>query len=58
MNKADTSNYIVYVDHRSTSNETGYSCGTVKPDSLSNFMKERTIVINETIQVTKLIVLK
>lgn len=55
MNKSSTANYIVYVNYRSTSAETGYSCSTVKPDSLSNIMKGNIIIVNETIQTNKLI---
>lgn len=49
MDNLSTSDYIVYVDYRSTSNEMGYSCGTVKADSLSNIMKNQVIIANEII---------
>lgn len=40
-----TSNNIVYLDHRTSSAETGhYSSSTIKPDCLSNITKSATVV--------------
>ena len=45
MNKSDISNYIVYVNYQTSSNASAYNDSTIKSDSLSNILKNNTVMI-------------
>lgn len=46
MKQSNISNYIVYVKYQTASSASAYNESTIKSDSLSNILKNNTVLIN------------